>query len=364
MTWPSNDVFAATGKQVTETKAAGSVRWTNCDPTKPYTIPAGTIARTDSDVSFTTATAVFLPVAILSGNPPQISCQARDVRVTATDAGLAGNVPAGSIDQVPTSFNSVVIRVTNPAATTGGTHTEAKMVVQKDVDKAMVSLTKQLADQLAADLADPAQAPEGTTVYPATATTSTPVPSEDPAGLVGQVEDTFPLGLTATGTATAVDPTLVEQLGQDRVTAAVAAGSSMVADSMLVKVGPGKVSGAEVLFAVTARASQVHELNAEVIRQAVKGQPVGEVRDLLRNYGDAIVSVWPDWVSTITSFDFRLDVRTVSNIPTESPGAGPSPSPSSAPTPSAAASSSAPIKSPSPAAASTGPQPTGAAATP
>ncbi|HVA86088.1 MAG TPA: hypothetical protein VNF73_07175, partial [Candidatus Saccharimonadales bacterium] len=83
--------FPSTGRKVTETKAAGSLRWTNCDPTRSYTIAAGTVARTNASVGFSTASDVFLPVAILSGNPPQITCQSRDVRITATDSGLAGN---------------------------------------------------------------------------------------------------------------------------------------------------------------------------------------------------------------------------------------------------------------------------------
>ena len=80
---------------------------------------------------------MFLPVAILTGNPPQISCQSRDVAVDGDGPGDDGNVDAGTITVVPSTYNSVVIRVTNPAATTGGTHTETKIVAQKDVDAAV-----------------------------------------------------------------------------------------------------------------------------------------------------------------------------------------------------------------------------------
>ena len=59
----SSGDFPATGKRVEETKATGGVRWTNCDPTRSYTIPKGTIVKTASGIAFTTDEAMFLPVA-------------------------------------------------------------------------------------------------------------------------------------------------------------------------------------------------------------------------------------------------------------------------------------------------------------
>ena len=133
--------FPATGKKVSETKAAGAVQWTNCDPTRAYTIPADTIVRTTSGDQFTTGDAVFLPVAILSGNPPTISCQSRDVAVDSprVRARKATSTRARSRSCPPTTTPSV-IRVTNPDAPSGGTHTETKIVAQKDVDGAMATL--------------------------------------------------------------------------------------------------------------------------------------------------------------------------------------------------------------------------------
>ena len=68
--------FEATGKRVVQTKATGTLRWTNCDPTKAYTIPTGTVAQTGSGVGFETLSSVFLPVADLSSaDPPKLTCQ-------------------------------------------------------------------------------------------------------------------------------------------------------------------------------------------------------------------------------------------------------------------------------------------------
>ena len=238
------------------------------------------------------------------------------------------------ITVVPSAFNSVVIRVTNPAATTGGTHVEKSIVAQKDVDAAVTALTKALRDQFTAEVGDPSQAPAGSTIYAATKSMSSPQPTVDPATLVGQAGATFELGMTGSGTATAVDPGPVEQLGETRIRAAVPKDRSLVAGSVSVTVGTGRVDGSAVVFPVTARAGQVAALDAAAIRAAVKGMSVDEARERLRDYGDATVDTWPAWVTSITTFDFRLAVTVVSDVPTE-PVVGPAASPTSRPTPSA-----------------------------
>ncbi len=50
----------------------------------------------------------------------RITCQDRAVSVTAAKDGPAGNVAAGTISVIPGQYNSVVISVRNPAATSGG----------------------------------------------------------------------------------------------------------------------------------------------------------------------------------------------------------------------------------------------------
>jgi hypothetical protein len=95
----ASGTFKATGKRVETTRAAGQVRWTNCDPTRAYTIPRGTLARTPAGAAFSTQEAIFLPVAIL--DPPRITCSERFGDVLATRDGPAGNVPAGTVTVVP-----------------------------------------------------------------------------------------------------------------------------------------------------------------------------------------------------------------------------------------------------------------------
>jgi hypothetical protein len=336
----SSGTYPATGKKVTETQATGSVRWQNCDPTSAYQVPQGTVVRTRGGIAFATDEAVFLPVAVLAGNPPAITCQSRDVGVTATVPGESGNVPAGAIAAVPPAYNSVVVRVTNPAPTTGGTHTETKLISQKDVDAAKKALSAKLDAEFAAILADPTKVPAGGQAFPDTAERSTPAFQPDPAGLVGQEVDGFDLAATATGSVTVVDETSVTRMAEAALLASVPAGDRLVPGSTSVDLGEPTVQGQAVRYPVTASAKVVTPLDPADVRAAVAGKPVAQAQQAIAGYGDATISVWPSWVTAVPTYDFRLDVQVV----TEGAGGGSSPGPSAtggAGSPSAGATASA-----------------------
>ena len=338
----ASGTFKATGKRVDEAPAVGSVQWTNCDPTQAYTIPQGTLVRTGAGVAFGTNEAVFLPVAIL--NPPRITCQNRAVAITAAKPGPAGNVAAGTITVIPGQYNSVVITVRNLAATSGGTHTEFPKVTQKDVTAALAGLGKQLDAQLAVAAAAPTGLAAGTTAFPDTASRGPATPSVDPASLVDQEVAQFDLAATATGTVVAVDQAPILALGQDRLTVAVPVGREMVAGSAAVSVGPGAVDGQRVHFSVTARADTTPTIDEATIRAQLKGRSAADAQAYLAPYGDATVTLWPGWATTIPTFDARVDLRVVgltipspvpssSGLPSVSPAASGSPSSSLFPVP-------------------------------
>ncbi|MDA8237471.1 MAG: hypothetical protein M0T75_06255 [Chloroflexi bacterium] len=312
--------FPATGKRVVATPASGQVRWTNCDPTRAYTIPQGTLARTGAGIAFRTAEAVFLPVAIIA--PPRITCQSRTVDVAAVKDGPAGNVAAGAITVVPGEYNDVVIKVTNPAATSGGSREEFPQVAEEDVVAAVAQLTGELDAQLATAAASPPAVPPGGIVYPQTARRGDPVPSATAADLVGTEAATFDLTLTAAGTVVAVDPAPLEALGAERVAAKVPDGMALLGGSTSVTVGDGIVAGETVRYPVEARAEAVRSLTEDAVRALVKGRTAAEARAALAEYGAADVALWPDWVATVTSLDARLVV-----VIEDVPPAGPTPSP-------------------------------------
>ncbi len=352
----ASGTFPATGKRTDDKPATGTLMWTNCDPTRSYTIPKGVLARTQAGVGFTTDEAIFLPVATL--NPPRIGCQSRTVTATAAKAGVAGNVAAGTVTVVPGSYNSVVIRVRNPNAMAGGSHQEFPKVVQKDVDGALAALSAQLDEQLKSAAAAPADLPPGATVFPATATRGEAQPGLDPASLVGTEVQAFDLSVTATGTVVAVDPSPLQGIGAARLAQEVPPGNDVVAGSTSVTVGPGTVADGIVSFSITAREESVPRVDAAALRGQLKGKTPAEVRAQLGSLGDVAVTLWPDWVSTVTGFDARLDFTVTG--PSAGPAASPGPVASPGPSPSSPAAS--PLVSSSPGASGASPAPSASAA--
>jgi hypothetical protein len=316
--------FEATGERVVQTKATGTLRWKNCDPTASYTIPTATVAQTGSGVGFETLSAVFLPVAEASPDGTRITCKSRDVRSRAARAGPGGNVGAGTVSVVPPSLNSVVIKVSNPAAMTGGRRDVFPKVQQKDIDAAMASLTKDLQAQFDAWVAAPDGVPPGSTVFPATGKLGTPVPSVDPGTIVDVEEKTFQLGATATGTVVAVDPKLIDQVAAERIAASVPAEHTLQSGSVKSSHDGGQADGDLVDFRVTANAAAIPNLDPAALRDEIKGRSVDEAKQILGRYGTVAIDTWPGFVSSIPTLDFRLDLKVAGASPGTSPSPGPS----------------------------------------
>jgi len=85
------------------------------------------------------------------------------------------------------------------------------------------------------------------------------------------------------------------------------------------------------------------------LRALVKGKTAAEAKAALQPYGDATVTLWPSWVSTVTGVDARLSITVASQagsagsgasasataIPATGPGRSPGGSPPIHPSPSA-----------------------------
>ena len=76
---------------------------------------------------------------------------------------------AGAIRVVPARYNRNLVRVTNPAATSGGSREEFPRVKQEDLDAAIAQLKTDTQAQFESELENPDAVPEGTTVFPETA---------------------------------------------------------------------------------------------------------------------------------------------------------------------------------------------------
>ena len=333
-----NDTFSATGKRVELTKATGTVRFSNLDPTSTNRIAAGSIVRTGSGVRFKTQATITVPAAELIGftiYPARAS-----VKVTAVDGGPDGNVDTGTITIVPSGENSFFLKVTNPQPTAGGTSTDFSRVTQADVDGALAALNLSMDQKFQEAMNDPSLEAGGATVFPSTGRLGERTPDIDPATLVGQEVTTFALGLSANGTVIAVDAAPVSEIAQTQIQGAVTPGHELVPGSVDIEVGEAIVIGQSVSFPVEATAEQIAILDADELKAMVLGKPIDEARTILAPYGQVAIEVSPDWTGSVPGFESRVTLTIDQAVPIETPGASappatprPTPPPTASPSP-------------------------------
>ncbi|MFI5199671.1 MAG: hypothetical protein ACHQXL_04800, partial [Candidatus Limnocylindrales bacterium] len=341
----SVSTFNATGKKTSTTPATGSVTFTSVNTVGSVTFTAGSVVSTTDGLQFALTDDLTLPRAKFGHQAPSGS-----VGVKAVKGGTAGNVAAGTINQVPSDKPSYLYSVTNPAATTGGTTTSTVIVQKADTDAAVASLTKAVKQQYAAWLLAPDALPPGSTAFPKTGTLSAASADTDPATLIGVAEPNFELTMTATGNVTAVDESTVTALAESRIQAEVPAQYSLVPGSEKAVIGPAQADGQVAVFPVTATASQVRHLDPDTLRQMVQGKSVDEARAILAEFGTVQIETWPGFVNSIPSLGWRLTltIDTSSVTPSAGPSSNPtvpgSVEPTSAPSnPSSAPPSSGPV---------------------
>lgn len=321
--------FPATGKRVEETKATGAVRFRNKDFTRSNSIPKGSVVSTAAGVRFRTDRAITVPRAELVGL--QIFPASATVKVTAVDAGLEGNVEPNTILTIPRGEDPLTLDVTNPDATTGGAREEFPRIAQEDVDAAVAALTTALDATFRDRLDDPDLIGDGTTVFPETATLGAPTLAIDVATLVGQEVDGFDLSASAQGTVLAVDEAPVQTVAEGNIDASVDPGYQLVEGSSVIDPEPAVVENGVVTFPVVVTARQVLGIDPAAIEAEILGKPLAEARTILARYGTAQLSVWPDWVGTIPTFDGRVEVRSATPITVGTPGSSPASSAEASP---------------------------------
>ncbi len=328
-----SNTFPATGVKVVDTAAAGEVTFSSLNTGAPNTIAAGSIVKTESGIEFRTREGITLPpaqIGIVGGNFVVIP-STRQTGVDAVDPGVSGNVPAGSIVVVPERENAKRTIVTNDAPTSGGSHTESAQVQQFDLDAALLALDEALAVRFVEEIARQAGVPVGTTLFPETKTLGLTISSVDPATLLGTDATAFELGLSARGTVLGVDPGPVSTLADARLRSAVDRGFSLDEGSIKIEVGSPIVAGTTITFPVTVRALQVREVDVAGLLTQIGGLGLPQARTVLAEYGDATITVWPDWVTTIPTNPARVTL-TLEGVPgaSASPGAVASPAGSDA----------------------------------
>ena len=324
----TDGTFSATGQNVVDTAATGTVTFTSVNTGNSVQIPAGTQIETAGKIAFATASAVTVPRAGLSGLT--VIPATAEVGVTAVKKGLSGNVAAGAIVNVPPWLATALVthnQVTNKKATSGGTHTVTPFVQQSDIDAAETILASQLDSSLRAMMTDPASVASGFELFPSTARLGEPSFTPDPTTLLNQAVANFDLTASGTGTATAANLATVRGLAERKIRATVRAGHTLVDGSVVTTLGSPTTIGSSISVPVLASASQSATIDVDQLRAAIKGKSVAEAKTYLSQYGVAEVSISPFWVSTISGFDFRIDVQVVA------PAAKPAPTPAPVITP-------------------------------
>ncbi len=324
----ASGTFNATGENVVDTAATGSVTFSNQNNLLSVPVPNGTRVATANGTAFVTTAAVLVPMATLSADL-RLTPGSVDAPVEAVLKGTAGNVAAGTIAKVPSDLSALRIFVTNRKATSGGTHTVTPFVQQADIDGAEVSLASKLDASFRSNMAEPAAISAGLELFPGSGHLGDAAFSPDPATLLNQAVASFDLSATSTGTATVADLATVRGLAERRIRARVADGNSLVEGSVSMALGSPSALGSVVSVPVVANAFQAPTVDVDQLRAAIKGKSVADAKAYLSKYGDAEISISPFWASTVSGFDFRIDFQVLA--PTAQPtvvgsqGAGPSP---------------------------------------
>jgi hypothetical protein len=356
----ASDTFTSTDKRIEEEQAAGEVVFQSYNSGAENRIAKGSVVSTEGGIAFQTTATITLPKAeVIFGTPIEIRPSSKSVGVVAVKAGTAGNVPTNAIKVVPRDEDPQLTTVRNPNPTAGGTHEEFPRIGQEDVDAAMVALQAKLADAFEAALANGAGAPANATVFAETAELGDSTPTVDPATLVGKEVATFDLELTASGTVIAVDASPVIDIAETRLLSNVGADHRLVEGSVEITPGDPTVTGGEVSFPVTAKARRVPILEPAELLALIKGRTIDEARSILAQFGDVVITPWPDWVSTIPGIESRVTLEIAGQTegaPDGSPSPAGSARPSTTPRPTVTAKPSAvppsssdlPVASPAP----------------
>jgi hypothetical protein len=298
------DTFDATGAQVHETRATGSVRFRSENTVNSVQVAPGTIVATPDGIRFETTEAATVPKADFTTSTPGTV----DVRVRAVRLGPSGNVAAGTITQEPGSLSAQLVSVRNPDATSGGQRIEDKLVTQADYDAAVAALTDRLDAALATALADPNAVPRGLTAYPETASHDAPQADQPASALVGTLAPSFTLAIDATGQVLAVNEALIGQIAATRLEAALGPGQEMVGDQPAVSHGPGEVAHDLISYQVDASALTYTAPDRQSLLAQVRGKTVSEARNILSGYGMVDIVTWPDFVDRLPDQVSRISL--------------------------------------------------------
>lgn len=304
----------ATGTAPVQVAASGEVVFNNWT-FFPVEVPAGTYVAA-GEQAFATRADVVVPRGRLTGQGT-IAAGQEAVEVDAAAIGPAANVPAEAINTVVNEEIDQRLRgfpenpqprVSNPEPTTGGVDTTVPLMTQADVDAALQALRAELAAQTNAALAE--------------VTTDDAIVVGGPLGepTIEGVE-----GLAETldlpeAEISGVQPWQAFRVARADVVAdararfnadvaLVPANHRLVEDAIEVTVGDARMEGERMIVPVTVTGRSVATLVEDEVRQRSVGRSADEAQAALADLGPATIELWPGWVTTVPTLDWRVEVR-------------------------------------------------------
>jgi hypothetical protein len=301
----------ATGTYQIQEPAAGTVvllNWTN----RPVTVETGTFVAA-GEQAFAIQSEVVVPRGSLT-DAGTIAAGEAEVAVVAAAVGPTANVDAGAIDTVVSEAVDARLRgfpentqrtVINPEPTSGGVDTSGPEFTQADVDAAVALLRDELASLAAAEL------PEGPMIVADPELAEPVITGLD--GLVGKRDaPSATLDGELEWAAHVVDEESIRSEALERFQAdatAVPDGTRLVEDSIQVALGPPALDDGTVRLDATVTASSTTTIDVEQIRGTVAGATPDAVQASLGSLGAVHVELWPGWLSTVPTLEWRIDVR-------------------------------------------------------
>lgn len=299
----ATDQFAATGSEVEEIRATGSVRFTSENTLFEVPIPEGTRLTTTDGAAFETTLGVTISQASFQSGPSTVKAPVR-----AVDPGPAGNVEAATITALPQPIVAQLVRVTNPQATSGGERVETLVVTRADYDAAVAELQQVLDSQLASALADPETTPRGLRLFPETAAREQPTMDVAAGDLVGQAVEVFSLSAASRGTVLAVEESAIAEIAADQLAASMAPGARLFPDSVVTTMGEPRIVGGRIVYEVEAAGQLYEPIDHSELVAAIRGRTVSEARAILDSYGSVSITPWPDFIDTVPDDARRIDL--------------------------------------------------------
>lgn len=298
------DTFDATGVQVSETKATGSVRFHSENTDHEVSIPLGTSVATEDEIVFVTTAPAIVPKADFA----TATRGTVNVPILAVRAGPGGNVAKATITLAPRSLSAQLVTVSNPSPTDGGERTEARRITKADYDGAVAALASRLDHAMATALADPNSVPRGLAAYPATATHDAPSADKPSSEFVGIVAPTFDLAVDATGHVLAVNEAVIDDIASARLDAAMATDQRAIGDAPVITFGPGEVASGLISYDVTASVLTYTAPDQQSLVNQVRGKTAIEAKNILSAFGAVDIVIWPDFIDRLPDQVSRISL--------------------------------------------------------